>query len=49
MAENMTMASNSNFKSWVSQLKQDIRIGLNSCNWHVTERMKDEVLTHISL
>lgn len=25
MAENMTMASNSDFKSWVSQLKQDIR------------------------
>ena len=25
MAENMTMASNSEFKSWVSQLKQDIR------------------------
>ena len=25
MAENITMASNSDFKSWVSQLKQDIR------------------------
>src|SRR5574344_694146 len=25
MAENMTMASNSDFKRWVSQLKQDIR------------------------
>ena len=25
MAENMTLASNSNFKSWVSQLKHDIR------------------------
>ena len=25
MAENMTMANNSDFKSWVSQLKQDIR------------------------
>lgn len=25
MAENMTLASNSDFKSWVSQLKHDIR------------------------
>ena len=25
MAENMTLASNSEFKSWVSQLKNDIR------------------------
>ena len=49
MAENTTMANNRDFKSWVSHLKQDIRIGLNSCNCHVTERMKDEVLAHISL
>ena len=25
MAENMTLASNSDFKNWVSQLKKDIR------------------------